>query len=127
MITMNLLKFLEENGLGRIGESLFWQNMPLDKNGLYIVNIASGTLERGERMRQNYAIYSVDKDRIVGLTRLEQVIRLLNNSLNITQLPAVEDQPEVKHITIMPLSGATNLGENVEGVTVWTANGVVYL
>lgn len=39
MITLSLLKFIENNGLGVIDQDLFWQKLTLDKVGIYIADI----------------------------------------------------------------------------------------
>ena len=39
MITIALLKFLEDNHIGTIDVDMFWQNIGLDAEGLYIVKM----------------------------------------------------------------------------------------
>lgn len=57
MITLSLLKFIENNGLGVIDQNLFWQKLTLDKDGIYIADIGQ-TKERGGRNVVQFELYS---------------------------------------------------------------------
>jgi len=128
MITIALLQFLENNGIGTIDQDMFWQNIGLDAEGLYIVNIGQAQT-RGSRRVQRYEIYARNKSKLAGLKLLESVIELINNSYSVCELPAVEkyDVPAFGNITLMPLSTPTRVGEDANGRIIWSTSGnIIY-
>lgn len=128
MITIALLQFLEDNNIGTIDTDLFWQNIGLDAEGLYIVNIGQAQM-RGQRRVQRYEIYVRNKNKLDGLKLLESVIELINNSYDVCSLPAVPsyDVPAYNNITLMPLSTPTRVGEDANGRIIWSASGnIIY-
>lgn len=128
MITIALLQFLENHGIGTIDQDMFWQNIGLDAEGLYIVNIGQAQT-RGSRRVQRYEIYARNKSKLAGLKLLESVIELINNSYSVCELPAVEkyDVPAFGNITLMPLSTPTRVGEDANGRIIWSTSGnIIY-
>lgn len=128
MITIALLKFLEDNLIGEIDKNMFWQNIGIDAEGLYIVNIGQAQT-RGSRRVQRYEIYVRNKSKLEGLKLLESVIELINNSYNVCSLPAVEKYkvPAYGNITLMPLSTPTRVGEDANGRIIWSTSGnIIY-
>lgn len=103
MITIALLQYLENNYIGEIDKTLFWQNldMNVDNPVLYIVNIGQAQT-RGSRRVQRYEIYTRAKSKLASLQLLESVIELINNSYNVCELPAVEkyDVPAFGNVTL---------------------------
>lgn len=127
MITLSLLKFLENNGLGRIDEDLFFQKLALGRKGIYISDIGE-SITRGSRRRQSFEIYSRGDNDIDGYKRLKAVIDLLNDSYGVCELPAV---PQVttepyRNVTIMPLSSISNVGLDDNGRVIYSATGTIY-
>lgn len=130
MITIALLQFLEDNNIGKIDETLFWQNldMNVDSPVLYIVNIGQAQT-RGTRRVQRYEIYTRAKSKLASLQLLESVIDLINNSYAVCELPAVEqyEVPAYGNITLMPLSTPTRVGEDANGRIIWSTSGnIIY-
>lgn len=128
MITLALLKFLEDNHIGTIDTDLFWQNIGLDAEGLYIVNIGQAQ-NRGQRRVQRYEIYVRNKSKLDGLKMLESVIDLINNSYDVCDLPAVKDYGVngYHNITLLPLSTPTRVGEDANGRIIWSTSGnIIY-
>lgn len=126
MITINLLKYLEDNGLGKIDESLFWQKLALGRNGVYIADLGA-TSERGKRKTTRFELYSRGKSDIQGFKQLEQIVRFLNSSFDVCTLPAVEGIAEkAENVTIMPLSTIASSGMDENGRTIFTATGLIY-
>lgn len=130
MITIALLQFLENNNIGKIDETLFWQNLDMDVDSpvLYIVNIGQAQT-RGTRRVQRYEIYTRAKSKLASLQLLESVIELINNSYSVCELPAVEqyDVPAYGNITLMPLSTPTRVGEDANGRIIWSTSGnIIY-
>ena len=130
MITIALLQFLENNNIGEIDKTLFWQNLDMDVDSpvLYIVNIGQAQT-RGTRRVQRYEIYTRAKSKLASLQLLESVIELINNSYSVCELPAVEqyDVPAYGNITLMPLSTPTRVGEDANGRIIWSTSGnIIY-
>ena len=128
MITIALLKFLEDNGIGTIDKDLFWQNIGIDAEGLYIVNIGQAKT-RGTRRVQRYEIYVRSSSKLDGLKLLERVIDLIDNSYTVCSLPAVTEYGVngYNNITLLPLSTPTRVGEDTNGRIIWSTSGnIIY-
>ena len=125
MITLNLLKLLENNGFGKIDKNLFWQKLGLGKTGLYITNIAENSY-RGRRKSQHYEIFSIGKNDVEGLKQIEAVAKFLRENYAINELPAVDGVCEkVRNVAIMPPSTISNVGENSQGRVVYSISGEI--
>lgn len=131
MITLNILQFIENAGLGKIDESLFWQHLPYDAEGIYIADLGEST-ERGNLKSQSFEIYSRYKNNVVGYKKLNDVLKLLDGSFNVCKLPEVKDckgntlAPEINGVSIMPTSSITNYGEDDRNRVIYSAQGSVY-
>ena len=126
MITLSLLKFIENNGLGTIDTDLFWQNIGIDSEGVYIVNIGQDQ-SRGTRRVQRYELYSRNSSKLEGLAKLEAIIDLINNSYNVCDLPEIEEYEvnSYHNITLLPLSTPTRVGEDENGRVIWSTSGEI--
>ncbi len=126
MITLALLKFIEANGLGSIDTDLFWQNIGIDAEGIYIVNIGQAQ-PRGTRRVQRYELYCRDKSKVNGLKKLEDIINLINSSYGVCDLPSDEDLgvDSYHNVTMLPLSTPTRVGEDENGRIIWSAFGEI--
>lgn len=126
MITLSLLQFIEDNGLGTIDSDLFWQNIGIDADGVYIVNIGQSQ-PRGTRRVQRYELYARDKSKLEGLRKLEAIIELINNSYGVCELPAVPDYEvnSYHNVTLLPLSTPTRVGEDTNGRIIWSTSGEI--
>lgn len=126
MITLSLLKFIEDNGLGKIDTDLFWQNIGIDAEGIYIVNIGQSQ-PRGTRRVQRYELYSRDSSKLDGLGKLEAIISLINASYGVCELPALPDYgiDSYQNITLLPLSTPTRVGEDINGRIIWSTSGEI--
>lgn len=130
MITLNLLKLLENNGFGTIDRDLFWQKMTLGKNGVYIASIGNPT-NRGSRSMQSFELYSRGTTDVAGYRQLKDIVDFLNASYSVCELPSVsingtEIAEKVENITIMPCSTISNGGLDDNGRIIWTATGTIY-
>lgn len=128
MITIALLQFLEDHGIGTIDTDLFWQDIGLDKDGLYITNIGQAQ-ERGSRRVQRYELYARGKNHLESLKLLESAIELINNSYNECALPGVAkyNVPSYTNITLMPTTTPTRVGKDTNGRIIWSAAGnIIY-
>jgi hypothetical protein len=127
MITLSLLKYLEDNGFGHIDQDLFWQKLGLDKDGVYVANIGDSQ-ERGKRRSQSFELYSRGKSDIASCKKLEEIVKFLDGSYGVCRLPAV---PPVltegfDRVTIMPASTVSNAGLDANGRILWSATGTIY-
>lgn len=130
MITLSLLKFIENNGLGVIDQNLFWQKLTLDKVGIYIADIGQ-TKERGGRNIVQFELYSRGDNDVDGYKRLQAILDLLNNNYVVCNLPSVQNGSEVitegfSNVTIMPPSSISNYGLDSQGRIIYSATGTLY-
>lgn len=130
MITLSLLKFIENNGLGVIDQNLFWQKLTLDKVGIYIADIGQ-TKERGGRNIVQFELYSRGSDDVDGYKRLQAVLDLLNNNYVVCALPSVQSGSQTitegfSNVTIMPPSSISNYGLDSQGRIIYSATGTLY-
>ena len=130
MITLSLLKFIENNGLGVIDQDLFWQKLTLDKVGIYIADIGQ-TKERGGRNVVQFELYSRGSDDVDGYKRLQAILDLLNNNYVVCNLPSVQSGSQVitegfSNVTIMPPSSISNYGLDSQGRIIYSATGTLY-
>lgn len=130
MITLSLLKFIENNGLGVIDQNLFWQKLTLDKVGIYIADIGQ-TKERGGRNVVQFELYSRGNSDVDGYKRLQAVLDLLNNNYVVCALPSVQSGSQTitegfSNVTIMPPSSISNYGLDSQGRIIYSATGTLY-
>lgn len=130
MITLSLLKFIENNGLGTIDQDLFWQKLTLDKVGIYIADIGQ-TKERGGRNVVQFELYSRGNNDVDGYKRLQAVLDLLNNNYVACALPSVQNGSKTitegfSNVTIMPPSSISNYGLDSQGRIIYSATGTLY-
>lgn len=127
MITLSLLKHIENGKFGKIDKDLFFQKLALDKKGVYISDVGSQT-PRGGRYAQGYELYSRGSSDVDGYKRLAAIIKYLNDSYGVCRLPAVPPvtDKEYKNVTIMPLSTITTVGEDANGRMIYSASGIIY-
>ena len=133
MITLNLLKLLENNQLGEIDKDLFWEKLTLGKTGVYISSIGNPTT-RGNRKIWSFELYSRGNSDPDGYKRLKDIVDFLNASYSVCKLPSVSitegnqtiSVDAVENITIMPCSTISNGGLDDNGRIIWTATGTIY-
>lgn len=127
MVTLSLLKLLENNGFGVIDEDLFWQKMGIEDDGLYISDIGGGR-GRGERNSVTYQIYCRGENDIAAYQRLQTVADFLTNSFSVCSLPAVPPITRYgyNNVTILPTSSISNVGEDINGRVIYSITGQLY-
>ncbi len=127
MITLSLLQYLADNNLGVIDESLFWQKLTANHDGVYVVELGE-TRARGTRMATTYELYSRFRDDVLAYQTLEKIAQLLNSSYSVCALPAVAGYTEkgFENVTIMPVSTISNSGLDSEGRVVFSITGKIY-
>lgn len=127
MVSLSLLKLLEQNGFGTIDEDLFWEKMGLDEYGLYITDIG-GSQDRGRRKVCTYNLYSRGKNDVQAYQKLQEVMEFLTRSFAICQLPAVPPITNYgySNVTIMPPSTVTSVGEDINDRVIYSITGQIY-
>lgn len=130
MITLSLLKFLENNGFGTIDTNLFWQKLTLDKVGIYIADLGTAQTRGGRRV-QTYELYSRGNTDVNGYKQLQAVIDFLNAHFAVCELPAVKIGSETltegfESVTITPLSSISSNGLDANGRIIYSAVGTIY-
>jgi len=136
MITLSLLKYLEDQGFGVLavngnekGASLFWEKLSLGKKGIYIATVGD-SIDRGSRRSTSFTLYSRGDNDAEGYSRLNAVVEHLS-SLNtygtVCKLPEVEGFSRgFDNVTIMPMDTISSVGSDENGRMIWSSNGKIY-
>ena len=114
--SLSLLKFLEDNGFGKIDQDLFWEKLGVDCDGVFISDLG-GDNDLTSRPRFTYSLYCRGKNDLEAYKRLQAIANLLNSSYDVCTLPAVPPFTDegVEGVTIMPVSAIVNAGQDING------------
>lgn len=125
--TLSLLQLLEDNGFGKLDETLFWEKLGIGKDGIYITDLG-GSIERGQRKSVYYELFCRGEDDFAGYNHLQEVVDFLNRSFAVCKLPTVPsyDSAGFNNVTIMPLGSITNSGADADGRIIYNATGQLY-
>lgn len=126
-ITLSLLKFLENAGLGVIDETLFWEKIGVDKNGVYIVDLGA-TQTRGGRRNTMYQLFSRGDSDLAAMGQLQIILDFLRTNYAVCSLPPVPPctSDGFNNVTIMPPSDISNEGVDEDGHIIYSATGQIY-
>lgn len=126
MITLNLLKHLETLGFGTIDDTLLWQKMTLDRDGIYIADLG-GANARQNRKSVTFQLYSRATNDVKAYKQLQDVIKALEDEQIICNLPGIDGISEnYSNVTIMPFSSIANNGLDANGRTIYSTTGNLY-
>lgn len=129
MISLHILKYLENNNFGTIDKDLLWEKETLGKIGIFIVS-NSEQVPRGSRNVQRFTLYSRGTNDVDGYKKLEAIRNFLSSfeAYETCTLPAVPPivNTELKNVTIMPMSTINNVGRDDNGRLVWSCDGYIY-
>lgn len=127
MVTLSLLKLLENNGFGKIDVDLFWEKMGVGKEGLYISDIG-GSNTRGGRPTTTYQIYCRGASDVEGYQKLQAVADFLTRSEAICNLPAVPPITDYGYggVTLLPTSSISAVGADISGRMIYSITGQLY-
>lgn len=125
MITLSVLKEIENAGFGTIDTDLFLEDASLDskgkpKNGVWIVTRGS-SVSRMNIEIQSFDIYSRYANKLTGHQKLESILEWLQEAYNdVCTLPAVlpYTTQEYKNVRIFPTSSIENVGTDENGLIV---------
>ena len=131
MITLRILKLLEEAGHGTINvdgtvktNGLYFEKMPQGATGVAIFS-RGAPMGHGMRVSQAFDLYSRGVNDVEGRQKLEDITDLMRNSLTVCTLPVVDniDEVDYNHCSIVPVSNIENAGvdENDRVLYVMTA------
>lgn len=128
MVTLQLLKLLEDNDLGELDVDLFWQKLGAGKNGVYIVDIGEPR-EIGKMQSVMFELYSRDNDDVKAYERLDKIVAFLNGLYGkCCELPEFDIYPhkfDKKTVLMHKVSTISNVGEDANGRVVYSATGRV--
>lgn len=126
-ITLSLLKFLENAGLGVIDDTLFWEKIGVDKNGVYIADLGAAQV-RGGRTNTMYQLFSRAGSDLEAMNQLQKILDYLSTNFAVCNLPDVPPYTTegFKNVTIMPPSTISNDGMDEEGHVIYSATGQIY-
>lgn len=127
MVTLSILKYLENNGFGTIDEDLFWEKMGLSKDGIYITSLG-GDQQRSIQMNEVFEIYSRACNDVEAYQQLQAIVSFLNASYLLCVLPAV---PPVSNwaydgVSFAPMSAISSNGVDQNGRVIFSVTGRVY-
>lgn len=126
-ITLSLLKFLEDAGLGVIDESLFWEKLGVNAEGVYIADLGAAQA-RGGRRNTMYQLFSRAGTDLEAMSQLQNILDFLRGNYAPCSLPAVPPYTSdgFNNVTIMPPSTISNDGMGEDGHIVYSATGQIY-
>lgn len=112
MITLHLLQLLQDDGFGTIDTDLFWEKLPLKKNGVAIFS-RGGELARGRNWAtQGFDLYCRGSSDLKGAEKLEEIWQFMVENYAVCDLPAVPEKSDriYEQVRIIPVSNIENLG-----------------
>lgn len=127
MVTLSILKYIEQNGFGTIDENLFWEKMGLHDVGLFIEDLGN-TNNRGSRPSTTYQIFSRGKTDVDGYKQLQAVVEFLNVSFSVCKLPSVPPITDYGYdnVSFTPLTTISSEGVDMNGRVIYSATGQVF-
>lgn len=127
MITLSILKLLENAGFGQIDIDLFWEKLGLNNTGLFITDIGASQELRGRPMAA-FEIYSREESDVEGYQRLLEVRDFLSGVRAGCKLPSVPPITDYGYhnVFFLPLSTIANNGVDENGRVVYSITGRVY-
>lgn len=126
--TLSLLKLLSQNNFGKIDQTLFWEKLGIDKDGIYISSIGEAQDLHGRRS-QSYQLMSRASNDMEAYEKLAQVVEFINNSYSVCELPKVQSKSgktlaeAIGNVSLMKVSTISNGGLDSNSRVVWTATG----
>lgn len=121
MISMHILQFLADEGHGTIDETLHWEYMPLDKNGVTIFSRGGEITQRNSRVTQAFDLYSRHKHNLYAADALEKIWQTFTDNYPTCTLPAVPNYSNKVYLNtvIQPIGNVENLGLDEENKLVF--------
>lgn len=127
MITLSLLKLLQDRGFGTIDTDLFFQKLTLDKKGIYIADIGN-SVPRGQRDVQVYELLARGTSDVDGYKKLSDIRKfIIRESHNICDLPQVPPYSTqvYENISLGRPSTITNVGLDAQNGVIYSMTGTI--
>lgn len=126
-ITLSLLQFLQDAGFGVIDESLFWEKLGVNANGVYIVDLGAAQTHGGRRNTM-YQLFSRGDSDLAAMGQLQVIIDFLRANYARCSLPPVLPYTSegFNNVTIMPPSDISNEGVGEDGHIIYSSTGQIY-
>jgi hypothetical protein len=132
MITLHVLKLLEDNGYGTLmltgdesnENSLWFEKLPLKKTGVYIMS-RGDPIARGSRISQTFDLYARGTNDVDGAQRLEAILDFFTKECYPScLLPAVPgySEKEYKNTIIVPSFNVNNVGVDATDRVIYQAS-----
>ena len=127
MILLHVLKFLDDEGHGTIDTDLFWEHMPLDKDGVTIFSRGGVITHRNSKVNQAFDLYSRHQHNTYAADRLEKIWETFTEKYPTCTLPSVPgySNKTYENTVIEPTTNVENLGFDEQGKTVFRLSGEV--
>lgn len=132
MITLNIAKWLDDEGFGTLDTDIFWEDVPVDsqgkpKNGIWVVSRGFPTASRFSTT-QTFDIYSRYSNKITGSSKLESIYERLREVYNqVCELPTVPPYSLTQYINVSlrPTAFVSNVGSDEQDKVVRVMSGEV--
>lgn len=135
MITLHILKLLEDNGYGTIAltgnetaDDLLWfEKLPVGKEGVFIMSRGT-SLSRGQRATQSFDLYARGSNDIDGMQRLEDILNFFaEECYPVCDLPTVPSYSDNQYTNtvIVPTSNIENVGLDDTDRVIYTVSAQV--
>jgi hypothetical protein len=119
MVTLNIAKWLEQEGFGTLDSDIFWEEVPIDSSskpidGIWVVTRGSA-LNRFNTTTQQFDVYSRYANKITGALKLEQILERIKEAYGDTcELPTVPPYSITLYdnVRLRPVSGIENVGSD---------------
>lgn len=132
MIALHILKLLENEGFGTIDTDLFFEEAPLDGNGVPrqgVWIVERGTdVTRFTTHTQNFDLYSRYTNKTTGYKKLEAILDYLQEAYGeVCELPTVSPYSDIVYtnVRIRPTSSVENVGVDENNKIVRVISGEV--
>lgn len=120
MITLHILQLLADNGLGTMNQDLFWEKLPLDKNGVAILSRGSPVARRTSNTLA-FDLYCRGKNDLLSADHLERIRQYLIGAYPVCDLPMVpgKSNKQYKNVRFVLISNVENLGQDETDRLLW--------
>lgn len=113
MVTLHILQYLVENNFGTLDESLFFEKLPLDKNGVAIFSRGGEKTFGRRRALQRFDLYSRGSDDMTGMNILDNISTFFSDNYdelcNLPTVPGVSNR-QYNNARITGIGNVENLG-----------------
>ncbi len=114
MISLHFLQLLQDNSFGTIDTDLFWEKMPLDKNGIGIISRGGPLVRDRNSATQELDLYSRHQTNdLLAADKLEKIWEFISeNGINCTLPTTPKSNKLYQKTRIEPVSNIENLGQD---------------